>query len=526
MDYCMKISTSTCFPRSSLITCKVHERAISSLIRSVSDAYGGAETYRGTTKHIPPLQARLLSGQLLVSRRPSINIAAAYFSMACPACSRRSLTALIRDAGLPLRVPHTYSRTYATIKRRKTTNPSDDFWIPFEPGPQPKPSASIATSFPELPTVRVPSTLNEPEAPSWFSRGSKSRAAPEVEDSIVLSGASKNMFEEDRHSVVDKDFFYDMSALRQTGKGFGFLASLLPKTASVLAQAPKKSYKSDSAKKNKLRRDKKASKVKSENEAKQEALKSKSAEVAYRVRLERKARQAAQAPESQSTRPARPSSRKETRLARFGAPRPDRPEYIEKFEVETPVKPRTPGLTSTAPQSTFSSTRFTKRDPTTEPTGPWAPNKRLSPDALEGVRTLHAQYPERFTPDVLAAEFSVTHEAIDRILRSKWKPDAEEQEERRERWERRGAKIWESMVERGEHAPKRWREMGIGAGRGGERRRGNGWKIRGGRKGGRLGRMDGGWRVLMVVVRGRMGGRGGLLSSRMWWLRGRCDAEN
>ena len=282
----------------------------------------------------------------------------------------------------------------------------------------------------------------------------------------MLSGASRNTFEENLQPAVDKDFFYDMSALRQTGKGFGFLASLLPKTASVLAQAQKKSYKSDSAKKNKAKREKKVIKAQSEprTASKGDQLKSKSAEVAYRVRLERKARQAAQAVESHTSQPGRPPARKEARLARFGAPRPDKPQFTDEIEVGSNVKPRTPGLTSSAPPSTFSAGRSVKRDPNPEPPGPWAPTKRLSPDALDGVRTLHAQYPERFTPDVLAAEFSVTHEAIDRILKSKWKPDAEEQEERRERWERRGAKIWESMVAKGEHAPKRWREMGIGAG--------------------------------------------------------------
>lgn len=96
--------------------------------------------------------------------------------------------------------------------------------------------------------------------------------------------------------------------------------------------------------------------------------------------------------------------------------------------------------------------------------GAWAPHRKLSPDALEGIRALHAQYPEQFPTAVLSEHFKISPEAIRRILKSKWKPSGEEAEDRRERWEKRGAKIWEKLVEQGEHAPKRWREMGIGAG--------------------------------------------------------------
>ena len=94
----------------------------------------------------------------------------------------------------------------------------------------------------------------------------------------------------------------------------------------------------------------------------------------------------------------------------------------------------------------------------------WQPRKKLSPDALEGIRALHAQYPLKFTTEVLASNFKISPEAIRRILKSRWKPSGEEAEDRRERWEKRGMKIWEKLVEQGEHAPKKWREMGIGAG--------------------------------------------------------------
>ena len=92
----------------------------------------------------------------------------------------------------------------------------------------------------------------------------------------------------------------------------------------------------------------------------------------------------------------------------------------------------------------------------------WAPQKRLSPDALEGIRAMHAQFPDKFTTPVLAEQFKMSPEAIRRILRSKWKPTLEEYEARMERWDRRGQKIWSKRSEEGLKPPKKWREKGIG----------------------------------------------------------------
>ena len=95
------------------------------------------------------------------------------------------------------------------------------------------------------------------------------------------------------------------------------------------------------------------------------------------------------------------------------------------------------------------------------PTG-WSPRKRLSPDTLEGIQALHAQYPDKFTTPILAEQFKVSPEAIRRILKSKWQPKDEEKERRRQRWEKRGENIWSQMVEVGIKPPKKWREMGVG----------------------------------------------------------------
>ena len=92
----------------------------------------------------------------------------------------------------------------------------------------------------------------------------------------------------------------------------------------------------------------------------------------------------------------------------------------------------------------------------------WSPRKRLSPDSLEGIRALHAQYPDTFTTSVLADQFKVSPEAVRRILKSKWRPNEKEEEERRERWNKRGMTIWAQMNELGVKPPRKWRDQGVG----------------------------------------------------------------
>lgn len=94
------------------------------------------------------------------------------------------------------------------------------------------------------------------------------------------------------------------------------------------------------------------------------------------------------------------------------------------------------------------------------PTG-WSPRKRLSPDALDGIRALHQQFPEDYTTEVLAAKFEVSPEAIRRILRSRWTPRPDEEEARQERWFNRGKNIWTQMAALGRKPPRRWRKEGI-----------------------------------------------------------------
>lgn len=91
---------------------------------------------------------------------------------------------------------------------------------------------------------------------------------------------------------------------------------------------------------------------------------------------------------------------------------------------------------------------------------PWAPRKRLSPDALDGIRALHDSDPQKYSTPVLAEQFEVSAEAIRRILSSKWRPSEEEAARRREAWARRHDRIWDHMAELGLR-PQRTREKEV-----------------------------------------------------------------
>ncbi|KYK61186.1 hypothetical protein DCS_02327 [Drechmeria coniospora] len=91
----------------------------------------------------------------------------------------------------------------------------------------------------------------------------------------------------------------------------------------------------------------------------------------------------------------------------------------------------------------------------------WKPRKRLSPDALAGIRALNAQFPDVYTTEALADKFQVSAEAIRRILKSKWQPSVEEETDRQERWFKRGIQVWERQAALGIKPPRKWRREGI-----------------------------------------------------------------
>lgn len=74
--------------------------------------------------------------------------------------------------------------------------------------------------------------------------------------------------------------------------------------------------------------------------------------------------------------------------------------------------------------------------------GSWSPSKKLSREAMDGIRSIKDSNPELSSGDI-ASYFKVSPEAIRRILRSKWRPSPTEQANLSARWERRGQRLKE-----------------------------------------------------------------------------------
>ncbi|KAK7047352.1 Required for respiratory growth protein 9 mitochondrial [Paramarasmius palmivorus] len=63
----------------------------------------------------------------------------------------------------------------------------------------------------------------------------------------------------------------------------------------------------------------------------------------------------------------------------------------------------------------------------------WNPPKKLSREAMEGLRELHHLDKEKFSTPVLAEKFRISPEAVRRILKSKWEQPKEKREKLAER---------------------------------------------------------------------------------------------
>lgn len=55
----------------------------------------------------------------------------------------------------------------------------------------------------------------------------------------------------------------------------------------------------------------------------------------------------------------------------------------------------------------------------------WNPPRKLSREAMDGLRQLHHVDPEKFNTPVLAERFKISPEAVRRILRTRWEPSKE-----------------------------------------------------------------------------------------------------
>ncbi|KAI0318513.1 hypothetical protein OF83DRAFT_1171026 [Amylostereum chailletii] len=131
------------------------------------------------------------------------------------------------------------------------------------------------------------------------------------------------------------------------------------------------------------------------------------------------------------------------------------PETIEEEQDEgpverqssnfTPIKPPTPG--------SWAAHRATLKN--NFPEG-WAPPRKLSRDAMDGLRSLHSLDPQTFSTPVLADKFHISPEAVRRILRSKWQPTKEQRDRLavRERQHREGA-----IHRRRQEETTKWKEI-------------------------------------------------------------------
>ncbi|KAH6917949.1 hypothetical protein BKA70DRAFT_4873 [Coprinopsis sp. MPI-PUGE-AT-0042] len=59
----------------------------------------------------------------------------------------------------------------------------------------------------------------------------------------------------------------------------------------------------------------------------------------------------------------------------------------------------------------------------------WQPPRKISREAMHGLRQLHKLEPETFTTEILAEKFRISPEAVRRILKSKWEPPTERREQ-------------------------------------------------------------------------------------------------
>ncbi|KAG8978317.1 Required for respiratory growth protein 9 mitochondrial, partial [Tulasnella sp. 427] len=119
---------------------------------------------------------------------------------------------------------------------------------------------------------------------------------------------------------------------------------------------------------------------------------------------------------------------------------------LEEDEVEftKPIEEDLPE-DSAKPSNSATGQKGLQRDPVSEayiahratmkrkfPDG-WNPPKKLSRQLMDDMRSMKSVNPEKFTTDVLAAHFRVSPEAVRRILKSKWTPDAKRGEELQQR---------------------------------------------------------------------------------------------
>jgi hypothetical protein len=112
-------------------------------------------------------------------------------------------------------------------------------------------------------------------------------------------------------------------------------------------------------------------------------------------------------------------------------------EHVDLSEEEEPIIPRKP-LTKLKNSKRTLPEEWKRHRAVLKESFPegWSPPKKLSREAMDGLRLLHKQNPEIFTTPTLASKFRISPEAVRRILKSKWEPSREKRQKLAEREKR------------------------------------------------------------------------------------------
>lgn len=86
----------------------------------------------------------------------------------------------------------------------------------------------------------------------------------------------------------------------------------------------------------------------------------------------------------------------------------------------------------------------------------WNPKKKLSREAMEGIRLLKQHMPHMNSGDI-AKMFKIPTESVRRILKTKWQPSEQEMDKMAERWVRRGERVKQEL--KAERREQRLKEM-------------------------------------------------------------------
>ncbi|KAF9024833.1 hypothetical protein BDZ89DRAFT_1068771 [Hymenopellis radicata] len=107
----------------------------------------------------------------------------------------------------------------------------------------------------------------------------------------------------------------------------------------------------------------------------------------------------------------------------------------EDNDIVNRVRPGTPPLHRRKPPKTPTPEEHLRHRQILKEKFPdgWNPPRKISREAMDGLRSLHHFEPDKFTTPFLADKFKISPEAVRRILKAKWEPSKERRLEMREK---------------------------------------------------------------------------------------------